>query len=377
MSHELRTPMNAIIGYSEMLMEELQDLGHDELLPDLRKVNAAGKHLLAVINDILDLSKIESGKMELCYEEFPVAPMVEDVCTSIVGLAQRNGNTLKVDCAPDVGTMCADLLKVRQCLMNLLSNASKFTQNGTVAVRVRRDGVEGQETVSFAVQDTGIGMTREQVSRVFDAFTQADGSTTRKYGGTGLGLTITKRYCELMGGDILVESELNYGTTFTIRLPAVGVGPCISREIVEEPEVGWRASGDDPVTVLIVDDDADTREILRHALEREGWRVLEAENGKAGLATIQADPPAIVLLDLTMPVMDGFQLLEAIRADPAHGWLPVVVLTAKALTNEERERLQGQVARLVQKGADDTDGFLQTVRTLLRTSIGAREGALI
>ena len=226
MSHELRTPLNAIIGYSEMLQEEVEELGHQELTGDLEKIHTAGRHLLALINDILDLSKIEAGKMDLHLETFSVRSMIDDVLTTVRPLVARNANTLAVVCPEEPGTMRADLTKVRQMLLNLLSNASKFTQRGTVTLTVRREPTEPrrEESVVFAISDTGIGMTAQQMTRLFEAFSQAEASTTSKYGGTGLGLAITKRFCEMMGGEVRVDSTPGRGSVFTIRLPAVVAG---------------------------------------------------------------------------------------------------------------------------------------------------------
>jgi signal transduction histidine kinase len=220
MSHELRTPLNAIIGYSEMLREEAEDLGYADLTPDLEKINAAGKHLLVLINDILDLSKIEAGRMDLYLELFELSTMLQDVAAAIRPLVEKNANTLVVHRSDELGVMRADLTKVRQSLFNLLSNAAKFTQRGSIALAVAREAVDSVEWVTFCVSDTGIGMTPEQLGKLFQPFTQADVSTTRQYGGTGLGLTITKRFCQMMGGDITVTSEPGKGTTFTIKLPA-------------------------------------------------------------------------------------------------------------------------------------------------------------
>jgi signal transduction histidine kinase len=219
MSHELRTPMNAIIGYSEMLVEEAEDRGNGDLVPDLNKINAAGKHLLALVNDLLDLSKVEVGKMDLYLETFKIRDMLNDVTATMQPLARKNGNMLLVDVDPLVDEMHADLTKVRQSLLNLLSNACKFTLDGSIEVLVRREVSPGRLWICYHVKDSGIGMTPEQVGRVFEPFTQADASTARKYGGTGLGLTISRKFCELMGGTIQVASELGKGTTFKIRLP--------------------------------------------------------------------------------------------------------------------------------------------------------------
>jgi signal transduction histidine kinase len=220
MSHELRTPLNAIIGYSEMLQEEAEDLGYADFTPDLQRINAAGKHLLALINDILDLSKIEAGRMDLYLETFDLATVLRDVETTVQPLVEKNANTLVVQYADDLGVMRADLTKVRQALFNLLSNACKFTRHGTVTLTVTRQAEAGIEWITFRVSDTGIGMTPAHIARLFQAFSQAEASTARQFGGTGLGLAITKQFCQLMGGDVTVESELGKGSTFTIRLPA-------------------------------------------------------------------------------------------------------------------------------------------------------------
>ncbi|MFQ5875692.1 MAG: sensor histidine kinase, partial [Dehalococcoidia bacterium] len=208
MSHELRTPMNAILGYSEMLIEDAENLGQTDFIPDLRKIHAAGKHLLQLINDILDLSKVEAGRMELYLESFDVSALIDDTVTTIRPLVEKNANTLEVRCADDLGVMRADLTKVRQALFNLLSNACKFTQQGTISLDVAREIVDGEDWVTFSVSDTGIGMTPEQMAKLFQPFTQAEAGTSRKYGGTGLGLAIARRFCPMMGGDITVESEV-------------------------------------------------------------------------------------------------------------------------------------------------------------------------
>ena len=221
MSHELRTPLNAIIGYSEMLQEDAMELGHAEFVADLKKIQTAGKHLLSVINDVLDLSKIEAGKLEMYAEVFAVAPVVKDICDAMQPLMERNENEFTVVCDPDIGTMETDITRLRQCLWNLLGNACKFTRHGTVRLKVERLLRDDTEWLEFAVSDTGIGMTPEQVSKLFQSFSQADSSTTRKYGGTGLGLAITKRLCTMMGGQITVESQIGEGSTFRLLLPAV------------------------------------------------------------------------------------------------------------------------------------------------------------
>lgn len=222
MSHELRTPLNAIIGYSEMVHEEIEEVGHGSLGDDIQKIRAAGQHLLSLINDILDLSKIEAGKMDLLAESFDVRATIDEVTTTVRPLVERNDNQLVIRCEGDLGTMHSDQTKVRQVLLNLLSNASKFTESGTITIEaIRRSGTDGKvDILVFKVSDSGIGMTTEQMKKLFEAFSQAEASTTRRYGGTGLGLAITRHFCRLMGGDVTVESKPGVGSTFTIELPA-------------------------------------------------------------------------------------------------------------------------------------------------------------
>ncbi len=477
MSHELRTPLNAIIGYSEMLEEEAADRGHDEYTPDLQKIRAAGRHLLALINDVLDLSKIEAGKMELHLETFELIPAIEAVASTVAPLIEKNGNTLKLELAPGLGAMRGDLTRVRQILFNLLSNASKFTDRGTITLRATAD----RAALRFEVIDTGIGMTAAQLAKLFQAFAQAEAATTSKYGGTGLGLAISKMFCEMMAGEITVTSTPGVGTTFTVRLPrevrdqvepAVGPGPVLqpgettgtvlvidddpdARQLLarmlrkegfqvltaeggeqgiglaraEHPDVitldvlmpgldGWgvlAALKSDPILatipvvmvtitddrqlgfslgavdylgkpidraqlgaivsrykhvptagnapeVLVVEDDGDTRTMLRRALEKEGWSVREATNGREGLEQVSAQAPALILLDLMMPEMDGFGFLDGLRARPAPA-PPVVVITAKDLTDQDRQRLNGGVRGVVQKRPQDFEGLMAEVRS--------------
>ena len=220
MSHELRTPLNAIIGYSEMLQEEAREAGQDDLVPDLEKVVGAGQHLLGLINDVLDLSKIEAGKVEVVAERFEVAELVRDVAATVQPLVERRGNRLEISDLDGIGSMCSDATKIRQVLFNLLSNAAKFTSDGTIGLSVTRRALNGLDQLEFAVADTGIGMTPEQLEHVFEAFQQADASISRDYGGTGLGLAITRKFCRLLGGEVTVASELARGSEFRVRLPA-------------------------------------------------------------------------------------------------------------------------------------------------------------
>jgi signal transduction histidine kinase/CheY-like chemotaxis protein len=508
MSHELRTPLNAIIGYSEMLQEEAEELKQPDFVPDLEKIHGAGKHLLGLINDVLDLSKIESGKMTLYLEDFDVAKLVREVAATVQPLITKNGNRLEVACPADLGPMHADVTKVRQTLFNLLSNASKFTEKGMIRLSVERGGAPGaleeprsdaptlqRSAVVFQVTDTGIGMTPEQLGKLFQAFMQADASTSRKFGGTGLGLAISRKFCQLMGGDITVQSEHGKGSTFTVTLPAEVKDPTVqaasatirstpdsallaapkpggagrtSHAIVlvidDDPSVhdlmrrslekdgfrvevaadgksglalakqlrpavitldvmmprmdGWAvltalkgdpATADIPVimltivddkqmgfalgaadyftkpidfqrlhhvleryrkpvgqqTVLVIEDDPSMREMLQRTLAKDGWQVTEAQNGKVGLEKLDGGAPALILLDLMMPEMDGFEFLDTLRRRKDGQRIPVIAITAKDLTEEDHRRLNGGVERIIQKGATSQGEVLDLVRTLM------------
>jgi len=323
MSHELRTPLNAIIGYSEMVEEEVHELGHAELAPDLQKIRSAGKHLLALINDILDLSKIEAGKTELFLEDLDVADLIRDVSTTIRPLVEKNANQLVVR-ADAVGRMHGDLTKIRQMLLNLLSNACKFTDHGTITLQVERaSGPDGGDQLHFQVRDSGIGMTPAQMTRLFEAFAQADASTSRRYGGTGLGLAITKRFATLMGGDVSVESDPGKGSTFHVRLPAAGPPVPGADDAVPPAGNGAGAAG----TVLVIDDDAVARDLVGRFLRDEGFTVVEAAGGEAGLALARSLRPDAITLDVMMPGMDGWSVLAAIKDDPELADIPVIMLT--------------------------------------------------
>jgi GAF domain-containing protein/DNA-binding response OmpR family regulator len=486
MSHELRTPLNAIIGYSEMLQEDAADLGAEQFTDDLKKINAAGKHLLELINAVLDLSKIEAGKMELYLESFDVASLVQDIAAVIQPLAVKNANRLEVRCPVEIGAMRADLTKVRQALFNLLSNACKFTERGTVALEVAREERDGQDWMVFGVSDTGIGMTPEQLARLFEAFSQADAATTRRFGGTGLGLALSRRLCRMMGGDVTVESEMGRGSAFTIRLPShvaeaveepappaplpdrvlSSVGtvlviddeaavrdlmqrfltkegfrvvpaaggdeglrrarelrpdaitldvmmpgmdgwavlsalkadpdvadiPVIMLTIVDDKNLGYALGASDYLTkpidrerlvtvlkkyrrdlpVLVVDDDATLRQLLRRMLEPEGFAVVEAANGRVALERLRDVSPSVILLDLMMPEMDGFEFVTEFRRHEAWRAIPIVVITARDLSREDHERLNGYVEKILQKGAHGRDQLLAEVRELVAASVARR-----
>ena len=245
MSHELRTPLNAVIGYSEMLQEIAEERGEQDMLLDLRRIQTAGKHLLGLINDVLDLSKIEAGKVQLSTERFAAAPVIHDVAGTLQPLVEKNANRLEVVCAEGVGHMVADQTRTRQVLFNLLSNACKFTERGIVRLEAQRDRAKSADWVEFRVADTGIGMSPEQIDRLYRPFMQADASTTRKYGGTGLGLAISRRLCQMMGGSLSVESQLGTGSAFTVRLPGdlaavEGSGATIGWAVPSQVDAGAR-----------------------------------------------------------------------------------------------------------------------------------------
>jgi signal transduction histidine kinase/CheY-like chemotaxis protein len=324
MSHELRTPLNAVIGYSELIQEEAEDEGNDHYVPDLKKIQSAARHLLSLINDILDFSKIEAGKMELHLENINLRMMAEEIETTVLPLVEKNQNTLSVDIDPLAGVMFADLTKVRQVLFNLLSNATKFTENGRILFRIDRVNGPTGERIRFRISDTGIGMTDEQMSRLFQEFSQADASTTRKYGGTGLGLAISQRFCQIMGGDITVTSEPGKGSTFVVDLPAIVTREPSAAQPASEAQPGIMGRGK---TVLVIDDDADVRQLLTRFLEREGYQVALAASGQEGLALAKSLQPDAITLDVMMPGMDGWAVITALKADPTVAHIPVIMLT--------------------------------------------------
>jgi signal transduction histidine kinase/CheY-like chemotaxis protein len=343
MSHELRTPLNAILGYSEMLQEEAEDQGIENFLPDLQKIHVAGKHLLSLINDILDLSKIEAGKMDLYIETFSVPKMIEEVVETIQPLVNANANTLTVNCPTDLGTMHADLTKTRQSLFNLLSNAAKFTKEGAITLEVSRETMEDREWIWFKVSDTGIGMTPEQLVKLFQTFSQADTSTTRKFGGSGLGLALTRRFCQLMGGDVTVNSVPDTSSTFTIKIPAV-----VHEPEHPEPELLSVLEGPSPTevehelpngSILIIDDDEMQRDLMSRFLTAEGFTVQTASDGEEGLRMAKKYKPRAITLDVMMPGMDGWTVLSRLKEDPGVRHIPVVMLTM--MDDKKRGYAQG------------------------------------
>ena len=317
MSHELRTPLNAIIGYSEILQEDAADKGDKEPIEDLQKIESAGRHLLGLINNILDLSKIEAGKVDVFIEPVDIQALIKEVLSIVKPLADKSENVIKVICPTDIGSFRSDQTKVKQCLLNLMSNANKFTNKGTLTLTVAR---EDNSQVCFRVSDTGIGMTEEQLGRLFQAFGQADALTTKQFGGTGLGLAITKRFCTILGGDVMVESTLGTGSTFIIRLPDQGAAPAA----VELPAA---TVADGRTTVLVVDDDPSVLSLLAKTLEKDGYRVISARNGVEALALAREHRPQAITLDVLMPQMDGWTALKELKADAQLREIPVIMVS--------------------------------------------------
>ena len=329
MSHELRTPLNAIIGYSEMLEEEVQDLGKISNVRDLQKIQAAGKHLLALINDVLDLSKIEAGKMQLNIEAFGIADMIEEIVMTLKPAIAKNANEFQLRMPQNIGVMRADVTKVRQILLNLLSNACKFTDQGTILLDVNRVPNAGQDWIQFRVGDTGIGITAEQQENLFHEFTQADISIARKYGGTGLGLAISHRFVQLMKGRIMVESAPGQGSVFTVHLPVQAAGE--HPENTQSPEtVNAGASSEvkpDSDTILVIDDDLAVRDLMSRSLTKLGFRVVAASSGEEGLRLAKQIHPLVITLDVIMPDWDGWTVLNKLKADSDLAEIPVIMVT--------------------------------------------------
>ena len=327
MSHELRTPMNAIIGYSEMLAEDAEDDGHDEIIPDLEKINTAGKHLLALINDILDLSKIEAGRMDLFLETFDLRKMLDEAVATVAPLITKNENKLETDFADNLGVIRVDLTKLRQALFNLLSNAAKFTEGGTITLAAGKEIRDDAEWIKLSVSDTGIGIREDKLEAVFEEFSQADDSTTRDYGGTGLGLPISRRFCRMMGGDITVTSKIGKGTTFTIELPTQVVAEEAAATTVQPEHLEAKEVLPGVRPILVVDDDPDSRELLQRTLESDGFSVVTASTGEEGLELARELNPSLITLDVLMPSMDGWSVLQEVKADPELEHIPVMMIS--------------------------------------------------
>jgi signal transduction histidine kinase/CheY-like chemotaxis protein len=381
MSHELRTPLNAIIGYSEILLEDATDDGNKATADDLDKILSAARYLLGLINDVLDISKIEAGKMELYIETFEIKKLIHEVAVTVQPLVSKKGNTLYVDCPDNIGDMQADSTKVRQMLLNLLSNASKFTDKGGITLKVQRD--TDNRHVLLKVSDTGIGMTPDQLAKLFKAFSQADASTASKFGGTGLGLAISRQFARMMQGNITVDSTLGVGTTFTIRMP-LQVQDLSRRLVSIDPETVPTATippfknpspaadvDHTPFDVLLVEDDPPTRDMMSRTLEREGWKVRTAANGQLAIDILEQALPAAVVLDLKMPIMNGFQFMEVVDGREEWRGLPIFVFTSMDVTQEIRERLGNRAAGVFQKGNFSREELIQRVHVAVQAHLTA------
>lgn len=489
MSHELRTPLNAIIGYSNLVIAGTYGDINEKQTDRLMRVMDNGQHLLALINDVLDLSKIEAGKMEVYLESFDLSELLETIVRTGHTLMEKNQNQLISELDVDLGQMHSDITKIRQVLFNLLSNAAKFTEKGSVTLRVHAHTDNNREGLLFSVRDTGIGMSADQMDKVFQEFTQADISTTRKYGGTGLGLAITRRFCEMLGGYIALESEEGVGSTFSVWLPRrsempksqtgevkkIETGthqpidnttsvvlviddddasretieaflqqdhyhvvstnngedglrlaaeylpsvilldvlmpgmdgwavlhhlkstpeladiPVIMSTILTDRNMGYTLGASDYITkpvnkeqilrvvkryrhqmqdspILLVEDDASTRQMMRDMLETDGWSVYEADNGRAGLESLQNVTPDLILLDLMMPYMNGFEFLKHLRENKNWQSIPVVVITAMDLTPEAKNDLQLSVKHIIQKGSYEQDKLLEEIRYWIQST---------
>lgn len=524
MSHELRTPLNAIIGYSEMLKEEADEMGEAAFADDLHKIHTSGRHLLTLINNILDLSKIEAGKMELYLEAVELPALIDDLVATVGPLVAANRNKLVLEGVESgLGAIRSDATKLKQILLNLLSNAAKFASDGTITLSLTLERWNGLPGVSFRVRDDGIGMSPEQMENLFMAFKQADASTTRKFGGTGLGLAISQNLCSMLGGTITVDSRLGEGSSFTVwlpqhadgheaepsisandgssvwvsgavttraprmaqesftslrpgdslpqelaRSPYQGVGtvlvidddpamlglmqrylgqeewtvtlaqsgqeglrlakqlkpdvisldvlmpgvdgwnvltmlkndpelahiPVVMISMLDEQRLAYAMGASEFVTkpvrrerligiiekyvperqdhsVLVIEDDAATSDMMAKMLSKEGYSVLQAGNGHAALQLLKENLPHLILLDLMMPEMDGFEFVKALREHEIWCGIPVVVVTAMSLTQEDRDRLSGYAKNILIKGQLERGSLLAEIQRLIELSLGA------
>jgi signal transduction histidine kinase/ActR/RegA family two-component response regulator len=360
MSHELRTPLNAIIGYAEMLQEDAEDNGDSAAVQDLGRILTAGKHLLSLLNEVLDLSKIEAGRMEAVSAPFDVAELLEDLVETMRPIAEQNHNEIMLAAATANTMANSDAMKVRQCVTNFLSNACKFTQAGHIEIRLDRRRHQGVEQIFIAVADTGIGMSQEQMGRLFQPFVQADPSITQRFGGTGLGLTITRRLAQLLGGDVIVESTPGRGALFTLHIPADFADASKAQGAVADVDA-IQGAAEAPL-IIVIEDEPDARELAARALTRAGFAVLGVGGGEAGLALVRSKTPALVLLDIFLPDRSGWRVLQSLKHDPKTQDIPVVVLSV----NEDRAHALalGAAEHLVKPA--DRDQLAATVMRLAR-----------
>ena len=358
MSHELRTPLNAILGYGEMLYEDCEDLGYEDLLPDLKKITSAGSHLLSLINNILDLSKIEAGKMELFITNFEIEDMVDTIKDVSSPLAAKNENEFVINFDGAVGAMSQDETKLRQCLTNFLSNAFKFTKNGKVTLDVRSEIKNDIEFINFSVIDTGAGMSPEGVAKVFEEYTQAERSTSANYGGTGLGLPISKKFAELMGGDVTVTSKEGEGSVFSIIVPR----ECTEYE--DEVEKGLINLDSDQNIVVLVDDDTAMHGLIKRTISKLNLTLIGATNGEKGMDLIREVKPKLILLDVLMPGRDGWSILKECKTDEELKDIPVIMISQLDQSN----MAESLGANEYMTKPIDRELFLNTVKRILGAS---------
>ncbi len=368
MSHELRTPLNAIIGYAEMLQEDAEDSADTAAVQDLQRILTAAKHLLALINEILDLSKIEAGRMDVSAAAFDAGDLLDDLIETIRPLAEQNRNRLTLHCVDDAAAH-TDAMKLRQCVLNLLSNAAKFTRDGEIEVVLERRAHDGVAQFFITVRDTGIGMSSEHMTRLFQPFVQADPTITQQYGGTGLGLTITRRLAQLLGGDVSVISTLGQGSEFTLHVPidfadaAAALGAAAKVDDV-------KGAADAPL-VLVIEDEPDARELAARALTRAGFAVQGVGGGEAGLTLARTKAPALILLDIYLPDRSGWRVLQSLKHDPKTQDIPVVVLSV----NEDRAHALSLGAAEHMVKPADRDVLAATVMRLAKLRPATRAGA--
>ena len=392
MSHELRTPLNAIIGYSELLLEEAEDEGMDSMSVDLKRITDSGAHLLNLINDILDLSKIEAGRLELYISEFSVETVLDVLQSVAKPHGEKNRNQVKFAVADALGVMRSDETRLRQSLLNLISNACKFTEEGEVTLSATCSESDGVEWIEFAVSDTGIGMTQAQMDKIFDDFTQAEAETTAKFGGTGLGLSITKQLVEMMGGELSVGSEEGVGSTFTIKVPR----EVRQVEEVESTEAGLLSGIDEVMnhanlTLLVIDDDPLAHDLVKRKLGAESYNIISALDGADGLVKARSQRPDLILLDILMPGKDGWTVLAELRADADLNDIPIIVISmldddqsatalgASAYMTKpvDRDRLVGNIQAIFGEATDgkkalvvDDDAEARDIASRLLTAQG-------
>ena len=357
MSHELRTPLNAILGYSELLEEVADELEiEEEIGPDINKIHSSGKHLLAIINDILDLSKIEAGKMEFFSQNCNLKTLANEVSETVQPVINKNSNKLKVVLDEDLGSISVDITRLRQVLFNLLSNACKFTENGEITFTIMRKTVNQADWINFTISDTGIGMNTDQVEKLFKSFSQVHSSNIQKYGGTGLGLAITKRICEMMGGDIFVESKPGEGSTFSAHLPALMPVQATPEKILQSIGKPQRTADESSSTpkekiILVIDDDPMIHSQMKRAFEKEDYKIVCASDGEEGLTLARKLHPTLITLDVLMPGMDGWTVLTKLKADPNVANIPVFVIS---MVDEENKGFTLGASEYITKPIDRT-----------------------